>query len=172
MRFNTSKCSIIRMGNAKSQFFYQLDKQIVQSLSKKWMLPSHMTWAGTSTLPLSSVRPTSGWVLSSIIFVEAHTSTGRPPTSPWPGPNCNTVPSFGILSSSATPLKSYSGRPRRGRPHQRHPAHLQDFKWHLLAVRIVSLCKILHGLVNILPEPVDGINSSRTPRGVSNPLKL
>ena len=33
MRFNASKCNIIRMGNAKSQFFYQLNNQILQSVS-------------------------------------------------------------------------------------------------------------------------------------------
>ena len=65
-RFNASKCNIINMGNAKSQFFYQLNNQIFQSVSSAMYLgvtlsPSHMTWAGPSTLPLSSVRPTSSW---------------------------------------------------------------------------------------------------------------
>ena len=70
----------------------------------------------TRTLPLSSVRPTSGCVLSGIIFAAAHSSAGRQPSTPWPCPSWNTVPEFGIVSSSAifTPLRSYSGRPPLG----------------------------------------------------------
>ena len=82
-----------------------------------WVLPSHTTRAGPCTLPLSPVRPTKSWVLSGVICVVAHTSAGRPLTLPWPDLSWNTVPAFGILSSSTTltPLISYREKPLDGR---------------------------------------------------------
>ena len=111
--------NMIHMGNAKLQFFTQPTTKFYNLywVLCTWVLPSHTNWASPSTLPLLSVRPTNSSILSSVISVEVHTSARRPPTLPRPDPSWNTVPSFGILSSSATltSLRSYRWRTLDGR---------------------------------------------------------
>ena len=185
MRFNASKCNIIHMGNVKSQFFYQLNNQILQSVSNAVYLGVTLTydlsWSQHVATIVSKAHQRLGFIRRNLrgspykcretAFIALTRSQLEYCSSIWD-------PILNKDSDSIEKVQRKAARWARGQYGSISVTQLlKDLKWRPLADRrrdhrIILLYKILHGSVNIPPRTVDIRKSKRTPRGVSNPDKL
>ena len=185
MRFNASKCNIIHMGNVKSQFFYQLNNHILQSVPNAVYLGVTLThdlsWSQHVATTVSKAHQRLGFIRRNLrgspykcretAFIALTRSQLEYCSSIWD-------PILNKDSDSIEKVQRKAARWARGQYGSISVTQLlKDLKWRPLADRrrdhrIILLYKILHGSVNIPPETVDIRKSKRTPRGVSNPDKL